>query len=299
MIRLVIHGGAGGWRNMDRERVEKALQASLERGLEILRSDGFAGDAVVEAVKILEDSGVFNAGLGSYLNIEGEREMDAGYGDSLGRAAGVGGVKYPRNPVELAYKVALETDHRLIVGREADRLATKFGLERIGGIPKRVLDKYVELMEERRYVPERNRRLMELFYGDTVGAVALDNNGNLAAAVSTGGLWLKLPGRVGDTPVFGAGFYVSRDYAVCGTGVGEHILYELLSYRAYLEYRETGDIYRSLMVPLEEMGLRWPKSAGLIAVDRYGGTAYYHITDAMVLAYFDGEEERVVISRKT
>jgi len=298
MMRIIVHGGAGRWGAVNGDDVIKVLMDSVYKGLEVLEAGGFSGEAVVEIIKVMEDSGLFNAGIGSSLNIEGVREMDAGYGDSLGRVAGVAAVKAPRNPIKLAYLVALKTNHKLIVGREADRLAIRFGMEKIGGVPEKILNRYIDMITEKERIPEKNLEIVKQFYGDTVGAIALDEEGRIAVGVSTGGLWLKLPGRVGDSPLFGAGFYVSREYGVCGTGIGEEIIQELLSYRAYLEYRETGDVYRSVMVPLEEMAIKSPESAGLIALDKYGNMAYHHNTRAMAVAYYDGERVRAIISRK-
>jgi len=297
MYRVVIHGGAGDWRERNVEAALRAISEALERAVEILEDGGSAGEAVVEAVAIMEDSGYFNAGRGSSLNIEGEREMDAGYADSEGNIGAVSGVRRPRNPIRLAYWVARETDHVLLTGEGADRISAWIGLEEIGDIPRHVIKKYQDLVTEKRVRGERNRRVVETYYGDTVGAVALDKHGNLATAVSTGGLWLKLPGRVGDTPIYGAGFIANRYYAANATGIGEYIVESLLCRRALEEYMETGDVYRSVQVPLKELGLRRPSSAGLIALDRFGNIAYGHNTPSMVVAYYDGRRGEALLSR--
>ncbi len=299
MYRIVIHGGAGNWSERNVEAALKSIGEALEKGLDILRRGGTAGEAVVEAVASMEDSGYFNAGIGSSLNIEGVREMDAGYADSEGNIGAVSGVRRPKNPIRLAYWVARETDHVLLTGEGADRISAWIGLEEIGEIPEHVLRRYQDLVTQRRVMGERNKRIVETYYGDTVGAVALDKYGNLATAVSTGGLWLKLPGRVGDTPIYGAGFIANRYYAANATGIGEYIVESLLCRRALEEYMEVGDVYRSIQVPLKELGLRRPSSAGLIAVDRFGNIAYGHNTPSMVVAYYDGRRVKTLLSRNS
>lgn len=295
MFRLILHGGAGTWRKDD-DRVKGALEAieeALEKGLEILDGGGSAGEAVVKAIEIMEDSGYFNAGSGSALNIEGVREMDAAYGDSRGNIGAVASVRYPKNPIALARYVAIETDHLLLAGEGADSIAARIDLEKIGGPSKNIVIRYNELIEGYKGLKRfpRNIKVANYLYGDTVGAIALDKNRELAVAVSTGGIWLKLPGRVGDTPVFGGGFYISRDYVVCATGIGEVIMRGLISYRAYLEYEETGDVYRSLMVAIDYAGKIMPESIGLIALDINGSLAYRFNTKHMMVAYYDGNKK--------
>ena len=295
MYRIIIHGGAGTWQG-DKERIEGALNAirsALESSLKILEGGGSAGDAVVEALKIMEDSGFFNAGSGSVLNIEGVREMDAAYGDSMGNIGAVASVKYPKNPIILARYVAEETDHLLLAGEGADSLAARLGLEKIGPPSSRILRRYGELVDNYKGLKrfKRNRKVAEFLYGDTIGAVALDENGGIAVGVSTGGIWLKLPGRVGDTPIFGGGFYITEDYAVCATGIGETIMKGLVSYRAYQVYELTGDVYRSLMVAVDEARKIMPESTGLIALDKHGSLAYRFNTKHMMIAYYDGREK--------
>lgn len=295
MYRIIIHGGAGSWQG-SKDRIEgalKTIEEALEKSLRILEDGGSAGEAVVKALTVMEDSGFFNAGSGSVLNIEGVREMDAAYGDSKGNIGAVASVRYPKNPILLAKYVAENTDHLLLAGEGADSLAARLGLEKIGPPSKRIVRRYGELVDGykglRRF--ERNRMVAEYLYGDTIGAVALDKYGDLAVGVSTGGIWLKLPGRVGDTPIFGGGFYISEDYAVCATGIGEAIMKGLVSYKAYMEYMLTGDVYRSLMVAVEEARKIMPESTGLIAVDKHGSIAYRFNTKHMMVAYFDGKEK--------
>ncbi|MCX8209092.1 MAG: isoaspartyl peptidase/L-asparaginase, partial [Sulfolobales archaeon] len=231
---IAIHVGAGRW-VLDSEsmkQVRDLMTTSLDNGLRVGRS-GSALDMVVEAVKILEDSGLVNAGTGSTVDISGSVSMDAGVMYSkLGRAGAVAYVKYPRNPVVLAKYVLEYTDHVLIAGDAADRLAEKLGLDRHPGVSERVRRTYEDAVRKiqsgetpQKFYSKSLELWLKLFgLGDTVGAVAVDSEGELASATSTGGVFLKMPGRVGDSPIAGAGFYASRCGATSATGIGEFII---------------------------------------------------------------------------
>ncbi|HWC12017.1 MAG TPA: isoaspartyl peptidase/L-asparaginase [Acidimicrobiales bacterium] len=210
---LAVHGGAGGFRSVPEPRLARAregLAASLEAGLSVLGREGSAIDAVVAAVRVLEDHEELNAGRGAVLNAEGEVELDAAVADgATGRVGAVGAVAGVRNPVDLAHAVLRERSSVLIAGPAASDLAGRLGLA----------------MEPPDYfVTERRRRERTGPLG-TVGAVARDARGNLAAATSTGGRTGKAPGRVGDSPVPGAGTWADNaTCAVSATGDGEAFL---------------------------------------------------------------------------
>ncbi|MCG3108451.1 hypothetical protein L3N51_00732 [Metallosphaera sp. J1] len=244
---LVIHGGAGSWRNMERDRALKALRESLERGYGEFRA-GSSLEAVVEAIASMEDSGIFNAGRGSVKNSEGGVEMDAGlmYGKTLS-VGSVGSIR-ARNPIRRAYEVLKQGRHVLMV---------------------RTVWEDIEMGDNSRD-------------GDTVGAVALDEQGNLSAGTSTGGIRGKLPGRVGDSPVPGAGFYATTRVAVSCTGIGELIL-------RLLPAKEI-DMLRAMGYPLDEsvravMGKFTETfgrdNLGLIALDYQGYASASFNTGAM------------------
>ena len=226
--RLVVHGGAGGIRR-DKLTAEKdveiraGLSAALEAGSAILEAGGSALDAVEAAVRMLEDDPNFNAGRGSVLTAEGNVELDASVMDGATRAAGaVSGVRTTRNPVSLARAVMERSGHVFLGRAGADRFARAQGIEEANS------DYFV--------TPERREQLalvrasegealdVEYKYG-TVGAVALDVHGHVAAATSTGGMTAKRWGRIGDSPVIGAGTYADdRAGAVSGTGWGEFFI---------------------------------------------------------------------------
>jgi beta-aspartyl-peptidase (threonine type) len=227
---IVVHGGAGTW---SLERSQPALEGvkkAAKIGFNILAEGGSAVDAVVEAVAFMEDAGVFNAGCGSSLNIEKLVEMEASVMDGKTLQAGaVGLLKDVRNPVRLARLVMEKTDHVFVVGEGAEKLAKMFNVERRNPVGELQLERYEHqkraLLEGKFELPKLANLIKshpELFHLETVGAVALDKDGNVAAATSTGGFPLKLPGRIGDSPLIGCGTYADNQSGACSaTGVGE------------------------------------------------------------------------------
>ncbi len=217
---IIVHGGAGNLRPEHltptlQATVESALKEALEKGGAILAQGGSALDAVTEAVCVLEDHPFFNAGKGAVLNENGEVEMDASImeGRTL-RAGAVASVQHVKNPIRLARIVMEKTPHVLMVGQGAEELALKYNLP---------------LKEQHYfYTPERLKQYQQRFSSlntETVGAVAVDRYGNVAAATSTGGLFLKMNGRVGDSPIIGAGTYADNQCgAISATGHGEYFI---------------------------------------------------------------------------
>ncbi len=221
---VVVHGGAGAWRDTgDWSSYENTLVEAVRAGLAV----GDPLSAVEEAIVVLEDSGLFNAGVGSTLTVDGRVEMDAGLMSGDGRGAGVGAVTYPRNPIRLARIVMEETPHVLIVGSAADKIAEVKKLPKHPGPSKRALERWQRVREEvsKGGGPPWARAVVKLFgIGDTVGAVAAYGP-RTAAGTSTGGIVFKAPGRVGDSPIPGAGFYAVDGVGACAaTGIGETII---------------------------------------------------------------------------
>jgi beta-aspartyl-peptidase (threonine type) len=285
---VIVHGGAGGWKGL---HSFDEVKAAVERGAaEGYSAGGSALNAAVEAIKALEDSGVLNAGIGSVLTADGRVEMDAGIMDSSLRAGGVAAVTYPRNPIVLAKWVMLNTPHVIIAGSAADRIAEKLGLPRHPGPSSKALERWRNILERIRRgeeVPERIRRVYTLYYGgDTVGAVAVGAGGDIAAGASTGGIVFKHPGRVGDSPIPGAGFYVVKDVGGCSaTGIGETIILGRPCLYA-LQLLEEG-------VPVEEAAraavarhtrLFGEDNLGIILLDAEGNAAAAMNTEAMPVA---------------
>jgi len=227
--RLVVHGGAGV---IERDRItpseEQAIRAALGRALDagaaILAGGGAALDAVEAAVRVLEDDPHFNAGRGSVFTYEGRIEMDAAIMDGSDRNAGaVTGVTATKNPIRLARAVMERSPHVFLSREGADLFSKEQGLDQAPA-------SWFETRERRRQLDELRARPdaehfdVHLKYG-TVGAVALDGHGHVAAATSTGGLTGKRWGRIGDSPIIGAGCYADdRGCAVSGTGAGEFFI---------------------------------------------------------------------------
>jgi isoaspartyl peptidase/L-asparaginase-like protein (Ntn-hydrolase superfamily) len=260
---VVIHGGAGNPRAGRVEDEAPYHEALLEALAASQAHPGDALSAVEAAVRVLEDAPVFNAGRGSVLTSAGTVEMDAAVmsGADL-RAGAVAVVRTVRNPVSLARAVMESSDHVLLVGEGAEQLAAELGMER---------------MEPEWFVTDSQRRRLARDEGDrkgTVGAVALDTAGRLAAATSTGGTRGQRPGRVGDSPIIGAGTYADSTCAVSATGDGEHIMGAVAAHEISAVMR-----YRGLSVEeaceavlrgrLEPLGAE----AGLIAIDAQGRIA--------------------------
>jgi len=299
---VVVHAGAGTWRFFNRDEVTNVIKSSLRAGIEALKRGGTALDAVVNATIVLEDSGILNAGLGSVVDALGRLTMDAGVMDGYtGRAGAVAAVTYPKNPIVLARKVMELTDHIILSGSGADELAFRLNLPKHPGPTERVLKLYKEYVSKADPTSVRFAKNVkiakELGMLDTVGAVALDNDGRLAAAVSTGGIILKFPGRVGDSAIPGAGFYADRYGAAVATGVGETIMMSLLTYRAVQLIKEGYTAITAAKMALQfHTSLFGKDTAGLIIVDRSGTPYGAYNTQAMPWGYIRVDMEEPYIS---
>lgn len=229
---LVIHGGAGATRQgmtpQDEAAVRRALEAALRRGHQQLAQGRPALDAVVAAIVVLEDDPHFNAGKGAVFTHEGRNELDASLMDGATLGAGaVAGLRRVRNPITLARAVMEKSPHVMMVGAGAEAFAREQKVELVDpsyfGTDKR--RQQLQRAKEREANPGASHLAPDpTRYFGTVGAVALDSKGHLAAGTSTGGMTNKRYGRVGDAPVIGAGTYANRRCAVSGTGWGEYYL---------------------------------------------------------------------------
>lgn len=221
---LLVHGGAGVIRSMDaatESAVRAALTDALRRGHAQLASGGSALDAVSAAVVVLEDAPYFNAGHGAVFTGQGIHELDAAVMDGAGlRAGAVAGVRHVRNPVLLAREVMEHSPHVMLAGTGAEDFARARGLALVAPEYFRTEIRWRELQQVR----EREVSGQAVDHFGTVGAVALDSRGRLAAATSTGGMTGKRWGRIGDAPVIGAGTYANAACAMSGTGWGEFYL---------------------------------------------------------------------------
>ena len=280
---MAIHGGAGTIlkKSMTPElekRYRHALQSALDAGFAILENGGAALEAVKVASVSLEDDPLFNAGKGSVFTAEGINEMDAAIMDGKTLAAGaVAGVRNVRNPVMLAEQVMLHSGHLFLSGKGANEFAVKQGvpLEPDDYFYTQFrYDQLKEIMGSDDYVLDHSGDTIEKKFG-TIGAVACDKEGNIAAATSTGGMTNKQYGRIGDSPVIGAGTYANnKTCAISCTGHGEPFLRAVVAYdvSCLMEYKNM-----SLLAACEEVVLKKLVTingeGGLIGVDAQGNTA--------------------------
>ncbi len=286
---IVVHGGAWGIPDRLVDSNLKGVEKSTKAGWKVLEEGGSALDAVVAAVNVLEDDPTFDAGIGSVLTEDGTIEMDALImdGSTLGAGA-VAGVKDVRYPIRLARKVMEETPHIMMIGEGANRIATEHGLERITQDELVTEEAKLEFKEW-----SKKAEFGSSFGHETVGAVALDAEGNIAAATSTGGVTGKRVGRIGDVPLIGSGGYAdSRVGGVSTTGHGESIMKVNLA-RLVLNYVEAGmRIQEAADKALGYMSVRVKGNGGLIALDTDGNIGAAFTTKRMVWAYIkDGKLE--------
>ena len=295
--KLVIHGGAGAMRpdhgDEDHEqRARQGLHDALDAGGAVLSKGGSAIDAVEAAVRVLEDDPCFNAGRGSTLNAQGLVELDAAIMDGATRRAGaVAGVRTTRAPISLARVLMERGPHVFLSYEGADRLAREAGLEQVDNA-------WFVTAERRRQLEEllaKGGFDADVKYG-TVGAVAVDGNSHVAAATSTGGLTAKQWGRIGDSPLIGAGTYADdRAAAVSATGSGEYFIRAVAGHQLAERIRLAGEsLQQSLdgvLQDIKELGGK----GGLIAVSPSGETAWGFTTRAMYRGVADSKGGRVAI----
>jgi beta-aspartyl-peptidase (threonine type) len=295
--RLVIHGGAGSERIAHDDPAHEAharagLEEALAAGAAILERGESAVDAVEAAARLLEENPCFNAGRGSVLTEQGEVELDAAIMDGRTRTAGaVSGIKTTRAPISLARRLMERGPHVFLAGTAADRFAASAGLEQVAN------DFFI--------LPERRRQLDEALaagsaadpikYG-TIGAVAVDREGNVAAATSTGGITAKRWGRVGDSPLIGAGTYAdNRAAAVSATGSGEYFIRAVAAHEVAARIRLGCETLQQaidgVLVDIASLGGK----GGLIAVSPNGDAAWGFTTPAMYRGVADASGRTVAI----
>ncbi len=290
---LVVHGGAWSIPAAEREAHRAGCAAAAERGRDVLLRGGSALDAIESAILVLEDDTTFDAGTGSVLVADGSVELDAGLMDGTSLKVGaVAAVKRCKNPISLARRVLEASEHHFLVGSGAEAFARTHG--------------FPEVDNRSLVVPREQARYQQFLSGtrvaadsfgpaDTVGAVALDAEGRLAAGNSTGGVAFSLPGRVGDAPLPGIGYCADdRLGGVACTGWGEHILRVGLAMRAMqgLEHGLSAQDAASAAVAL--LLERVQGRAGLVLLDRSGHLGLAHSTECLAHAYWTAGAPGVV-----
>lgn len=302
-ITLAIHGGAGtlirGMMTPEKEKeYRQALDQALNEGYIILEKGGTAVDAVARATCLLEDSPLFNAGRGSVFSASGQHEMDAAIMEGKNLNAGaVSLVHSIKNPIALAREVMEQSDHVFLAGQGAMEFADSRGFSREQDeyfFDQFRYDQWQEIKDTGKVQLDHSAKKDSKF--GTVGAVACDNSGNLAAATSTGGMTNKKFGRIGDSPIIGSGTYANNQTcAVSCTGNGEFFIRAVAAYdvAALMEYKGLN---------LEEAGkevvfnklLEIKGEGGLIAVDRFGNVTLPFNSEGMYRAFKNSDGESLI-----
>ena len=296
---ILVHGGAwatpGGEIESHREGVERAARA----GFDVLHDGGPAVDAAVAAVRLMEDDPTFNAGLGAVLNQVGDVELDAAVMDGTKLSAGgVAAVKGIANPVDLARHVMERSPHVLLAGEGAVAFAREQGMD-IGSSESLIVERERRRWESARQGKKKQTiRESALSFGpsDTVGAVARDEHGHLAAATSTGGRLGKLPGRVGDSPLIGCGLYADdRLGAAASTGWGEEIIRIVMAQRAVDMVGSGSPAREAARRSIDLLEERTGGRGGIILIAPDGTLGFAFNTPHMAHAYLtDGMNDPVV-----
>ena len=263
---IIVHGGAGPIKDDSLPVRLDGCKAAALAGWKILQAGGSALDAAESAVVVLEDNPLFNAGTGSTLNSLGKVEMDAAImaGDSL-RAGSVAALSNVKNPVKLARSVLEDGRHVMLAGEGALRFAREIGF------PECDADVLITDSEKSRWDAKHG----------TVGCVAFDANGKLAVATSTGGVFNKLPGRVGDSPLIGCGTYADTFGAASCTGYGEAIMRLVLAKTAVDFLRECHDAQNAADRAIGELAAKLQSTGGIILIDRHGKIGFARNTTHM------------------
>lgn len=291
---LAIHGGASHeskYLKTHLKECEQGLKEALLVGYQILKKNGSALNAVEQAVKALEDNELFNAGRGSVLNREGEVEMDAAIMDGKKLMAGaVSMVRNVKNPIVLARAVMNKTDHVFLSGYGALEFAKS---QHIYLEPESYFITEHQYQEFLKYIKKPRKKDLT---GGTVGAVALDKKGNLAAATSTGGLCGSLPGRIGDSCLIGAGCYANnKTCAVSGTGVGEVLINNVIAHTISMLYEfKKQDIQKICNHVILKRHKPHDGPIGVIAIDRNGKIGISYSSQIMKRAWITTQGEIVI-----
>jgi beta-aspartyl-peptidase (threonine type) len=309
---IAIHGGAGALSRKDMTPEKEAayhaaLDSALTIGETILKNGGSALDAVEKTVSYLEDCPLFNAGRGAVFTHEGKNELDASIMDGVTQKAGaVGGVTTVRNPIQLARAVMEKSPHVMLTGRGAEQFALENGFERVDPSWFYTPERWNYLQEVLKEEAEKSgnkpmnhlpaREHPDKKFG-TVGCVALDNKGNLAAGTSTGGMTNKRWNRLGDSPVIGAGTYASNDAcAVSCTGHGEYFIRYAVAYDVWARMTYGGaTLDEATRAIIDQKLVEKGGEGGLIAVDKNGNISQPFNSEGMYRGYAKPGERKTAI----
>ena len=298
-IALIVHGGAGAWRPGSDDDAISGTTAAVAAGRRILEAGGSALDAACAAAVVLEDNPIFNAGTGAVLNFDGFVEMDACVMVSDAAQIGaVSAIQRVKNPILVARQVMEETDHVMLAGDGAKRFARVMGhadydpitVARQADWKDKKAKLQVAMGAEGKGALKIRDFLMghPEYAGGTIGAVALDSRGILCACTSTGGVTMKLVGRVGDTPLPGCGTYASSLAASSATGTGEYVIRALACRQIADNVGNKMSLKDSIEAVLEGLGRDFDADVGFIGIDALGNAVGMHRTPHMPHAWFSG-----------
>lgn len=306
-IAIAIHGGAGTIlkENMTPEKEQEyhaALAQAIDAGYRILEQGGDSIDAVQAAIRVMEDNPLFNAGKGAVYTYEGRHELDASIMEGKTRKAGaVAGVTTTKSPITAARAVMEQSNHVMLSGQGADDFARQLGLEQVSNAYFNTSERYEQLQQALKAIDQRERgdyvayqdNWDSAFNMGTVGAVALDSQGNLAAGTSTGGMTAKRWGRIGDSPIIGAGTWADNDScAVSATGHGEYFIrYQVaadICSRVKYKYRSvekaSHEVIFDVLLPNQGTG-------GVVVLDKKGNVAMPFNTEGMYRGFKTNKQD--------
>ena len=291
--KIIVHGGASHSSKNEPER-QKDIISACETGYEILLEKD-AVEAVEIAIRNLEASAYFNAGVGSYLQLDGRVRMDASIMKDDLSAGAVIGIEDVEHPISVARRVMEATQHVILSGPLATEFAHSEGFPRYDPRTRPKINLWMEIMDEFR----QKTTYEQIFHVDkylkakrynlgTVGCVAMDARGNIAAGTSTGGLKMNVPGRVGDSGIIGAGTYCSKFGGVSCTGHGEKILILVLGKQVvnYLKHKKSANAMDAAKYGIEELN-SLSAEGGLICIDKDGTIGYAYNTEVMTIHYIE------------
>jgi len=283
---IIVHGGAWDIPPELHEAHRAGVRRAVEAGWAALTEGGAARDAVEAAIVVMEDDETFDAGRGSFLNADGQVELDAGFMDGAELQVGaVAGVQFIRNPIRLARAVMEKSEHVLLIAEGAQRFAHKMGFplcELTDLAVPREFERWQKLLYDRTY----SGRQAFTHGADTVGCVALDQAGHVAAGTSTGGTPNKMPGRVGDVPMVGCGFYADDEYGGASTtGWGESIAKVILARLSLHHLALGGDPQAAAQAAIQVLQDKVNGLGGVILLTPDGRPGWHYNTPHMAVAY--------------
>ncbi len=294
MYSIIVHGGAGSVPEKDHSKAKEGVKKAVLKGEKVLKEGKTSLDAVEKAINVLENDPQFNAGTGSVINVNKEVEMDASIMTSELDVGGLASIKKVKNPISVSRKIMEKTDHVLLSGEGAKEFARAMGFEEYDPKTKQRIEEWESLKKDiKENKSEKYQKISDLAENNpglvlgTVGAVAIDKNGLITAGTSTGGLNMKMKGRIGDTPLIGCGTYADHNGGVSATGIGEGIIRLVLAKKVN-DIIQKGKDAKTATKEAIEYGKKLKEeynSLGVISIDKNGNIGFNNNTENMSVAY--------------